>query len=74
MAFYSLLIVDKQETVSGVVARDRAEAVAMLGRKIGRALTLDDDDDPCVARYLLDEWWDGPHWVNHTIPVFVKEP
>jgi hypothetical protein len=27
--------------------------------------------DNVIARYLLDEWdFPGPHWVNHTIPVF----
>jgi hypothetical protein len=73
MAFYSLLIVDKQETVSGIAARDRAEAVAMFGRQLGRDLTLD-DDDTCVAQYLLDEWSENPHWVYHTIPVFARQP
>jgi hypothetical protein len=71
MAFYSLLIVDKQETVSGVAALDLAEAVALFGRQLDRELTLEDDDTG-VAEYLLDEWWEQPHWVNHTIPVFVK--
>ncbi|MFZ0694023.1 MAG: hypothetical protein WAN51_07720 [Alphaproteobacteria bacterium] len=73
MAFYSLLIVDKQETVGGIAARDRAEAVAMFGRQLGRDLTLV-DDDTCVAQYRLDEWWEGPHFLNHTIPVFAKQP
>jgi hypothetical protein len=73
MAYYSLLIVDKQETLSGVAARDRAEAVAMFGQQLGRDLTLTDDDTG-VAEYLLDEWWEQPHWVNHTIPVFAKQP
>jgi hypothetical protein len=40
MVYYSLLIVDKQETLSGVAARDRAEAVAMFGQQLGRDLTL----------------------------------
>lgn len=73
MAYYSLLIVDKQETLSGVAARDRAEAVAVFRRQLGRDLTLEDDDTG-VAGYLLDEWWEQPHWVNHTIPVFAKQP
>lgn len=73
MAYYSLLIVDKQETLSGVAARDRTEALLMFGQKLGRHLTLEDDDSS-AAEYLLDEWWEQPHWVNHTIPVFVKQP
>jgi hypothetical protein len=73
MAFYSLLIVDKHATVGGIVALNRTQAIAMIGKQLGRDLTLD-DDDTCVAQYLLDEWWENPHWVNHTIPVFAKQP
>jgi len=70
MAYYSLLIVDKQETF-GTVALDRAEAIAMFGRQLGREFTLA-ESDAGAAQYLLDEWWEHPHWVDHTIPVFTK--
>lgn len=72
MAYYSLLIVDKQETMGGIVARDRAEAIAMFARQLDRELTLV-DDDTSVAQYLLDEWSENPHFLNHTIPVFAKQ-
>ena len=51
-------------------ARDRNEALALFGRELNLKLTLD-DSDTVIARYLLDEWdFPGPHWANHTIPVF----
>ncbi len=71
MAFYSLLNVTKQETTGGVAAGNRAEAVALFGRQLGLDLTLEDDDSH-VADFLLDEWTEQPHWLNHTIPVFLK--
>ena len=74
MAFYSLLIVDKQESISGVSAPNRAVAVALFGQRLGLDLTLEDDGTTGVAGFLLDEWWDQPHWVDHTIPVFAKQP
>ncbi|MEG3619765.1 hypothetical protein V5T82_14970 [Magnetovibrio sp. PR-2] len=51
------------------VAKDRNEALAELGDQLGQALTFDDQDS--LARYLLDEWENSPHWFNPTIPVFV---
>ncbi|MDE3109605.1 MAG: hypothetical protein KGL02_06665 [Acidobacteriota bacterium] len=71
MAFYSLLHVGTQETTGGVVARNRTEAVAVFGRQLGLDLAVEDNDGR-VADFLLDEWWEQPHWVNHTIPVYSK--
>lgn len=71
MAFYSLLNTSNQETTGGVVARNRVEAVVEFGRRLGRDLTIEDDDSR-VPDSLLDEWCEQPHWVNHTIPVYSK--
>ena len=61
MPFYSLLILGENKSVF-TPARDRNEALALFGRELNLKLTLSD---------LLDEWdFPGPHWVNHTIPVF----
>ena len=43
----------------------------MFAQKLGRNLTLKDDDTG-LTEYLLDEWWEQPHWLNHTIPVFCE--
>ena len=71
MPFYSLLILGENKSLF-TPARDRNEALALFGRELNLKLTLDDSDGVIViARYLLDEWdFPGPHWVNHTIPVF----
>jgi hypothetical protein len=69
MPYYSLRIVEEHKTLS-TPARDRSEALAILGKELGIDLSLDEDSET-VAAYLLDEWWnDGPHWVNPTIPVY----
>jgi hypothetical protein len=69
MPFYSLLILGENKSLF-TPARDRNEALALFGRELNLKLTLD-DSDTVIARYLLDEWdFPGPHWVNHTTPVF----
>jgi hypothetical protein len=68
MAHYSLLIVNEQKTIA-VTAANLSEALQALGEKLGQSLSLEDSDG-AVARYLLDEWQIGPHWVNHTVSVF----
>jgi hypothetical protein len=69
MPFYSLLILGENKSLF-TPARDRNEALALFGRELNLKLTLD-DSDTVIARYLLDEWdFPGPHWVDHTIPVF----
>lgn len=69
MSYYSLLIVDKHKSLS-TPAKDRVEALRIFGSQIGVHLTL--ESESVSAPYLLDEWEESPHWVNHTIPVFVK--
>lgn len=68
MPYYSLLIVDQHKTLS-TPAGDRPEALAIFGKELGVKLTLEEPAG-AVATYLLDEWWDRSHFVNHTIPVF----
>jgi hypothetical protein len=48
-------------------ALDRSEALATFGKELGLNLVL---FNAVVASYLLDEWEVGPHWANHTIPIF----
>lgn len=50
------------------VARDRADALMIFGERIGKDLTL--EDQGTIAPYLMDEWHEGPHWINPTIPVW----
>jgi hypothetical protein len=68
MAYYSILIVDDQKTLS-TPARDRLEAISIFGKDLGLRLTLEDNGS--IPGYLLDEWESGARWVKHTIPVFV---
>ncbi len=67
MTYFNLRVVQDHRTLAAV-AKDREEALAIFGRELGARLTLDDQGTP--APYLLDEWYDSPHWVNPTIPVF----
>lgn len=67
MPYYDLLVVSENRILA-TAAKDRDDALAIFGRELGLSLTLDEQDTP--ASYMLDEWHDGPHWVNPTIPVF----
>lgn len=67
MTFYALVIPGESRSLHAV-ARDRVEALKILGDALGREIT--DDDDGGVAPYLLDEWERGPHWVDATIPIY----
>ncbi len=68
MPYYSLAIVNEPGRVLFTPAKDREEALAIFGKELGKRLTLDEQET--VADYMLDEWHEGPHWVNPTIPVF----
>ena len=68
MPYYNLLVVDVNRTLA-TAAANREDALANFGKELGLRLTLDDQGLP--APYLLDEWHEGPHWVNPTIPVFL---
>jgi hypothetical protein len=67
MPNYNLLVVDVNRTLA-TAARNREDALAIFGKKLGLRLTLNDQDIP--TSYLLDEWQESPHWVDPTIPVF----
>jgi hypothetical protein len=49
-------------------AADRADALRIFGKELGRTLSFDVTDD--AETYLMDEWWNNPHWTNPTIPVY----
>ena len=68
MPFYNLLVVETNQTLA-TPAPDKGYALAIFGKKLGQKLSLRDSDG-AVARYLLDDWECGPHWVKPTIPVF----
>jgi len=67
MPYYNLLVVDENRMLA-TVAGDQEGAVTDFGDQLGKQLTLNEQD--AAAPYLLDEWYEGPHWVNPTIPVF----
>ena len=69
MPNYNLLIVDEGRILA-TVAADCEGALADFSEQLDKRLTLNPQDDPTPASYLLDEWHEGPHWVNPTIPVF----
>ena len=68
MPFYNLLVVETNQTLA-TPAPDKGYALAIFGKELGLKLSLRNSDG-AGARYLLDEWDRGPHWVNPTIPVF----
>ncbi|MFQ5757755.1 MAG: hypothetical protein ACE5H7_16875 [Acidiferrobacterales bacterium] len=68
MPYYNLSVVNEPGRILSTPAKDRVEALALFGKDLGKRLTL--DDQGMTASYLLDEWHEGPHWVNPTIPVF----
>ncbi len=66
MRYFSLLIPNEHRHLT-TPARDREHALAIFGRELGCSLSVGDEAGP--AEYLLDEWDENPHWVNHKIPV-----
>ncbi len=66
MPYYNLFV--GEDRTLAAAARDREEALAIFGKELGLRLTLNDQDTP--TSYLLDEWYESPHWVKPTIPVF----
>ena len=68
MPFYNLAVVDQPGRILSTPAKDRTEALAIFGEEIGKRLTIEEQE--AVAAYMLDEWEQGPHWVNPTIPVY----
>ena len=67
MPYYDLLVVVTNETHSDA-AENRDAALAKFGDKLGKRLTLIDQDH--APQYLLDEWTESPHWGKPHIPVF----
>ena len=68
MPYYNLIVVADHRMLA-TVAVDRERAVAEFGEQLDIRLSLSPDNDS-PAPYLMDEWTEGPHWVNPTIPVF----
>ena len=68
MPYYNLAIVSEPGRIMSTPANDRLDALAIFGKELGKRLTL--DSQGMTAAYLLDEWHEGPHWINPTIPVF----
>ena len=68
MPYYNLAVVNEPGRILSTPAKDRVEALAIFGEELGKRLTL--DDQGVTASYLLDEWQNGPHWINPNIPVF----
>lgn len=68
MPYYNLAVGNEPGRILSAAAKDRSEALAIFGKELGKRLTL--DDQGIVAPYLLDEWQNGPHWINPTISVF----
>jgi hypothetical protein len=68
MPYYTLALVDQQKTLH-MPARDADHALSIFGAELKQTLTLTDTDE--VAPYLMDEFFDVPHWTNPTIPVYV---
>ena len=54
MPYYSLFVAETGKTHSGVITRNPEEAIAEFGRRLGKSLTFEDEQD-IVAPYLLGE-------------------
>ena len=61
MPYYDLLVVADNRILSDG-AESREAALAKFGDILGRRLTLIDQDLP--PPYLMDEWTEGPRWVD----------
>lgn len=68
MPYYNLTVGEKLLSAS---ARDRTEALLIFGQEIEKTLTLADQGG--VAAHPLDEWNEGPHWVNPATPVWLAD-
>jgi hypothetical protein len=66
---YSLHELDNHDVVATTSAANRDEALEWFSEKLRLMLTF--EGDPAEADYLLDEWPEGAHTANPTIPIFV---
>ena len=71
MTYYNLKINDK---ISSTVANSRQAAVDDFAKQTGRDLVLKTEVGSSYFCHLMDEWEDGPHWVDPHIDVFEKKP
>ena len=69
MPYYSLFVGAKKSHLN-TNAKDRQHALQIFGQELNCTLSVDEDSAP--TEYLLDEWNENPHWLNHTIPVSAK--
>ena len=74
MPFFSLLIEAPGRQAIAVSAESREVAVAKFGAKLGKRLSLADQDDE--PPYLMNETppGPGPHWMRFDIPVWELPP
>ena len=57
--------------VLSAVASSREDALRIFEQQLGKELTF--RDRGTVAPFVMDEWYEGPHWINPTIPVWDLE-
>lgn len=69
MPYYNLLVVHENRMLA-TVAGSREEALIIFGKELNLRLSLTPNDQPAPVSCMLDEWQEGPHWVNPHIPVF----
>jgi hypothetical protein len=69
--YYNLKIIETNEILADATSANREGALGLFGDELGKPLTFKDQGGP--APYLFEEWTDGPHWINPTIPVFEEQ-
>ena len=67
MPHYTLRIEETQDELR-TTAPDRDIALVEFSAQLGIALTLTEQDH--APPYMMDEWYESPHWGNPYIPVF----
>jgi hypothetical protein len=71
MRYYNLFNQDDPGPILSKPARDRDQALALFGEKLGVRLTL--SEQPVVAPYMLSESDHNVHWLKPTIPVWTSD-
>lgn len=68
MPYYTLVTASTGKHLHALAA-DRVDALRNFSKELGQTLSLEETVDTTDS-YLMDEWWNNPHWTNPKIPVY----
>ena len=70
MASYSLHVFTPDAKTISCTAGTRSDALAIFARELGYNLTDTSTQDWDDDFMMMDEWDEGPHWVEPHIPIY----